>query len=314
MELFRQTNIDFMRLRLRLPALVVSTLVNLIGILSLIFQGLNLGLDLTGGAVVEVGYKDPVELSQVRSDLVEGGFHGATVQHFGSARDVMIRLPPTGEADSATLGDRVFAALAKSAGAGQVDLRRVEYVGPQVGQELVERGGLAVLYSLIGILIYLAVRFQWRLAVAAVISTIHDVIVTMAVFSLFQIEFDLTVLAAVLAVIGYSVNDTVVIFDRIRENFRKVRKGTVLDVVNRAVNDTLSRTIITSGTTLVVALALYIFGGQVIHGFALALVVGIFTGTYSSIYVASAAAVALGISRADLMPVPKEGAGMDARP
>lgn len=312
MELFRQTNIDFMRLRL--PALVVSTLVNLIGILSLIFQGLNLGLDLTGGAVVEVGYKDPVELSQVRSDLVEGGFHGATVQHFGSARDVMIRLPPTGEADSATLGDRVFAALAKSAGAGQVDLRRVEYVGPQVGQELVERGGLAVLYSLIGILIYLAVRFQWRLAVAAVISTIHDVIVTMAVFSLFQIEFDLTVLAAVLAVIGYSVNDTVVVFDRIRENFRKVRKGTVLDVVNRAVNDTLSRTIITSGTTLVVALALYIFGGQVIHGFALALVVGIFTGTYSSIYVASAAAVALGISRADLMPVPKEGAGMDARP
>lgn len=312
MELFRQTNIDFMRLRL--PALVVSTLVNLIGILSLIFQGLNLGLDLTGGAVVEVGYKDPVELSQVRSDLVEGGFHGATVQHFGSARDVMIRLPPTGEADSATLGDRVFAALAKSAGAGQVDLRRVEYVGPQVGQELVERGGLAILYSLIGILIYLAVRFQWRLAVAAVISTIHDVIVTMAVFSLFQIEFDLTVLAAVLAVIGYSVNDTVVIFDRIRENFRKVRKGTVLDVVNRAVNDTLSRTIITSGTTLVVALALYIFGGQVIHGFALALVVGIFTGTYSSIYVASVAAVVLGISRADLMPVPKEGAGMDARP
>jgi preprotein translocase subunit SecF len=312
MELFKQTNIDFMRIRM--PALWVSTLVNLIGIASLIFQGLNLGLDFTGGTVIEVGYKAPVELSEVRSALTEGGFEGSTVQHFGSSRDVMIRLPPTSDADSATLGDRVFAALSKGAGVGQVDLRRVEYVGPQVGQELVEKGGLAVLYSLIGILIYVAVRFEWRLAVAAIIATIHDVIVTLAVFSVFQIEFDLTVLAAVLAVIGYSLNDTVVIFDRIRENFRKIRKGTVLDIVNRAVNDTMSRTIITSGTTFVVVVALYLFGGPVIHGFALALVVGIGVGTYSSIYVASSAAVLMGISRADLMPVPKEGAGVDARP
>jgi preprotein translocase subunit SecF len=312
MELFKQTNIDFMRIRK--PALVLSTLVNLIAIGSLIFQGLNLGLDFTGGTVIEVGYKAPVELSEVRTALSEGGFEGPTVQHFGTSRDVMIRLPPTADADSATVGDRVFAALSQSAGEGQVDLRRVEFVGPQVGQELVEKGGLAILYSLIGILIYVAVRFEWRLAVAAIIATIHDVIVTLAVFSLFQIEFDLTVLAAVLAVIGYSLNDTVVIFDRIRENFRKIRKGTVLDIVNRAVNDTMSRTIITSGTTFIVVLTLYLFGGQVIHGFALALVVGIGVGTYSSIYVASSAAVLMGISRADLMPTPKEGAEGDVRP
>jgi preprotein translocase subunit SecF len=312
MELFKQTNIDFMRIRM--PALVLSTLVNLIGIASLIFQGLNLGLDFTGGTVIEVGYKAPVELPEVRSGLEEGGFQGSMVQHFGTSRDVLIRLPPSAEADSASLGDRVFAALSQSAGEGQVDLRRVEYVGPQVGQELVEKGGLAILYSLIGILIYVAVRFEWRLAVAAIIATIHDVIVTLAVFSLFQIEFDLTVLAAVLAVIGYSLNDTVVIFDRIRENFRKIRKGTVLDIVNRSVNDTMSRTIITSGTTFIVVATLYLFGGQVIHGFALALVVGIGVGTYSSIYVASSAAVLMGISRADLMPVPKETAEGDARP
>jgi len=311
MELFKQTNIDFMRPRK--PALVLSSIVNLIGILSLILQGLNLGLDFTGGTVIEVGYKEPVELSQVRSDLDATGFAGSQLQHFGTSRDVMIRLPPTSETDSASLGDKVFRALSKDE-TNQVDLRRVEYVGPQVGQELVEKGGLAILYSLIGILLYVAMRFEWRLAVAAIIATVHDVIVTLAVFSLFQIEFDLTVLAAVLAVIGYSLNDTVVIFDRIRETFRKMRKGTVLDVVNRSVNDTMSRTIITSGTTFIVVATLYLLGGQVIHGFALALVIGIIVGTYSSIYVASSAAVFMGINRADLMPVPKEGPGVDARP
>lgn len=311
MELFKQTNVDFMRIRK--PALVVSMVVNLIGILSLIFQGLNLGLDFTGGTVIEVGYKAPVELSTVRADLASSGFEGPQLQHFGTSRDVMIRLPPSDDSDSATLGDKVFQALASDAG-NQVELRRVEFVGPQVGQELVEKGGLAILYSLIGILLYVAMRFEWRLAVAAIIATVHDVIVTLAVFSLFQIEFDLTVLAAILAVIGYSLNDTVVIFDRIRETFRKLRKGTVLDVVNRSVNDTMSRTIITSGTTFIVVATLYLLGGQVIHGFALALVVGILVGTYSSIYVASAAAVLMGISRADLMPVPKEGAEVDAKP
>ena len=197
---------------------------------------------------------------------------------------------------------------------GQVDLRRAEFVGPEVGSELAESGGLAVLYSLIGILIYVWLRFEWRFSVGAIIATIHDTIVTVAVFSLFRIEFDLTVLAAVLAVIGYSLNDTVVIFDRIRENFRKIRKGTVLEVVNLSINETMSRTIITSGTTLVVVLALFFFGGQVIHGFALAMLVGVAVGTYSSIYVASSAAVMLGISRADLMPVKKEGAQLDQLP
>ncbi|WP_295392027.1 protein translocase subunit SecF [uncultured Thiodictyon sp.] len=311
MELFKRTNINFMRIRW--PAIWLSSAVNLIAIGSFIVLGFNFGLDFTGGTVVQVGYQQPVELPQVTDALRSGGFE-AGVQHFGSSRDVLIRLPPTDVAAAATLGERVIAALSASAGANPVELKRVEFVGPQVGQELVNQGGLAILYTLIGILIYVAIRFEWRLALGAVIATIHDVIVTLAVFSLFRVEFDLTVLAAVLAVIGYSLNDTVVIFDRIRENFRKVRKGTVLDVVNLAINETMSRTIITSGVTLLAVIALFLLGGAVIHGFALALIVGIVTGTYSSIYVASSSAVLLGISRADLMPVPKEGPGVDARP
>jgi preprotein translocase subunit SecF len=312
MEFFKLTRINFMRYQW--PALVLSTVVNLLAIGSFVFQGLNFGLDFTGGTVIEVGYKDPVQLSDVRAALSKEGFGDATVQHFGSSRDVLIRLAPKNQAEStATLSDRVFRALSAEA-KGQVDLRRAEFVGPQVGEELAESGGLAVLYSLIGILIYVWLRFEWRFSVGAIIATIHDTIVTVAVFSLFQIEFDLTVLAAVLAVIGYSLNDTVVIFDRIRENFRKVRKGTVLDIVNLSINETMSRTIITSGTTLIVVIALFIFGGQVIHSFALAMLVGIAVGTYSSIYIASSAAVMLGISRADLMPVKKEGAQLDSMP
>jgi len=190
----------------------------------------------------------------------------------------------------------------------------VEFVGPQVGEELREDGGLAVLFSLIGILIYVALRFEWRFALGAVIALIHDVIFTVGIFSIFQIEFDLPVLAAVLAVIGYSLNDTIVIFDRIRENFRRVRKGSVIDVINQSINQTMSRTIITSGTTLLVLLALYLLGGEAIAGFSLALIIGIVVGTYSTIYVATAAVVALGVSRADLMPVKKEGEGLDAMP
>jgi preprotein translocase subunit SecF len=261
-----------------------------------------------------VGYKQPVQLSDVRSALAKAGYSEATVQHFGSSRDVLIRLAPKNQSEStAAVSDRVFRALSAEAN-GRVDLRRAEFVGPEVGGELAESGGLAVLYSLFGILIYVWLRFEWRFSVGAIIATIHDTIVTVAVFSLFRIEFDLTVLAAVLAVIGYSLNDTVVIFDRIRENFRKIRKGTVLEVVNLSINETMSRTIITSGTTLVVVLALFFFGGQVIHGFALAMLVGVAVGTYSSIYVASSAAVMLGISRADLMPVKKEGAQLDRMP
>lgn len=311
MEFFKLTRIDFMRFRW--PALILSTVVNLIGIGSFFVQGFNFGLDFTGGTLIEVGYKEPVELATVRSALEEGGFGSATVQHFGTSRDVLIRLPPQGGTDSAGISNQALGALSAEAG-GKVDLRRVEFVGPQVGGELAESGGLAVLYSLIGILIYVALRFEWRFSVGAIVATIHDVIVTLAAFSMFQIEFDLTVLAAVLAVIGYSLNDTVVIFDRIRENFRKVRKGTVLDITNLSVNETMSRTIITSGTTFITLLALFLFGGPVIHGFALAMIVGIVAGTYSSIYVASSAAVMLGISRADLLPVKKEGAGADSVP
>jgi preprotein translocase subunit SecF len=312
MEFFKLTHIDFMRYQW--PALVLSTVVNLIGIGSFFIQGLNFGLDFTGGTVIEVGYKEPVQLPDIRAALAKGGFNEATVQHFGSSRDILIRLAPKDQSEStAAVSDRVFRALSADA-KGQVDLRRAEFVGPQVGAELAESGGLAVLYSLIGILIYVWLRFEWRFSVGAIIATIHDTIVTVAIFSVFRIEFDLTVLAAVLAVIGYSLNDTVVIFDRIRENFRKIRKGSVIEVVNQSINETMSRTIITSGTTLIVVLALFLFGGQVIHGFALAMLVGIAVGTYSSIYVASSAAVMLGISRADLMPAKKEGARLDSMP
>jgi len=311
MELFRKTNIPFMRLKWQ--AIILSTAINLLGIGSFLFFGLNLGLDFTGGTLIELGYQEQVELNSVRAALEGEGLGGATVQNFGSARDVLIRLQPKGDTDPAALSDRVYQTLSQAAG-GQVELRRVEFVGPQVGKDLTEQAGLAILYSLIGILIYVAVRFEYRYAVGAVIATIHDVIVTVAVFSLFQIEFDLTVLAAVLAVIGYSLNDTIVIYDRIRENFRKVRKGTPEEIVNLSVNETLSRTVITSGTTFITVLALYLFGGAVINGFALALLVGIAVGTYSSIYVASAAALMLGISRADMMPVKKEGEVLDGLP
>ena len=312
MELFKRTNIDFMRIRW--PAIWLSTAINLIGIGSMIFHGFNFGLDFTGGSVVEVGYTQPADLVQVRTALTEAGFKEPGVQHFGSTREVMIRLPPVTDGSGANLGDQVIAALRSTAGENQVQLRRVEFVGAQVGEELVEHGGLAVIYTLIGILIYVAIRFEWRFAVGAVISTVHDIIVVLAVFTVFQIEFDLTALAAVLAIIGYSLNDTVVIFDRIRENFRKIRKGTILDVVNLSINETLSRTIITHGVTMLAVLALYFLGGQVIHGFALAFLVGIITGTYSSIYVASSATVMMGISRADLMPIKKEGPELDGRP
>jgi preprotein translocase subunit SecF len=311
MEFFKKTNIPFMRWKWH--AVVLSSLINLIGIASFVWPGFELGLDFTGGTLIEVGYKEPADVDQVRAALDGAGFGGATVQHFGSARDVMIRLQPKGEANAQALSDEVFATLSQAAG-GQVELRRVEFVGPQVGQDLTEQAVLVVIYALIGILIYVALRFEYRYAIGAVIATVHDVVVVLAVFTLFQIEFDLTVLAAVLAVIGYSLNDTVVIYDRIRENFRKIRKGTPEEVVNLSVNETLSRTIMTGGTTVITLLSLYVFGGQAINSFALALLVGIGVGTYSSIYVGSAAALILGVSRADMLPVKKEGEGLDALP
>jgi len=299
--------IDFMARRKL--ALIFSITFIMVSLLSFFVRGMSLGIDFTGGTLVEVGYPQPVELAKVRSVLDKAGFAGVTVQHFGTPKDVLVRLAPSGEEDSAALSTRAFTEL-NGAADGKPELRRVEFVGPQVGDELAEDGGLAVLYVLIGILIYVALRFEYRFALGSVIALIHDVVITVGIFSLFQIEFDLTVLAAILAVIGYSLNDTIVVFDRIRENFRKMRKGTPEQIVNGSINQTLSRTLVTSGTTLLVLVALFIFGGEIIHGFALALIVGIVIGTYSSIYVASTAALMLGVSKQDLMPVKKEGANI----
>jgi len=306
MELFKSdSHYDFMAKR-RLAMIFSLTLIA-IALVSLATRWLNLGIDFTGGTLVEVGYDQPVELGHVRDVLAADGFSDAMVQHFGTSRDVLLRLPPREDIESSKLSDQAFAAL-RQASSGQVDLRRVEFVGPQVGEELVEDGGLAMIYTLVGILIYVALRFEYRFSVGAVIALIHDVVITLGFFSVFRVEFDLPVLAAVLAVIGYSLNDTIVVYDRIRENFRKMRKGSTVDIVNTSLNQTLSRTIVTSSTTLVVVLALFLLGGEIIHGFALALIIGIGIGTYSSIYVASTVAIVLGVSKADLMPVQKEGA------
>ncbi|QYZ65356.1 MAG: preprotein translocase subunit SecF [Gammaproteobacteria bacterium (ex Lamellibrachia satsuma)] len=309
MQIFKKTiNFDFMDRRK--TALIFSGVVILIALIAIVARGLNLGIDFTGGTLVEVGYHETVELPKIREALAAEGFSDATVQHFGTSRDVLVRLAPKDGADSAAISTSAFAAMSKLAD-GQADMRRVEFVGPQVGDELTEDGGLAMLYALIGILIYVGIRFEYRFAVGAVIALVHDVIFTVGIFSLFQVEFDLPVLAAVLAVIGYSLNDTIVVFDRIRENFRKIRKGSATEIINASLNQTLTRTLVTSMTTLLVLIALFIFGGEIIHGFALALIVGVVIGTYSSIYVASTAIIMMGISKDDLMPVEKEGAEVE---
>ncbi len=312
MEFFKTaTHIDFMGKRWLVAAVLAALIATSLG--SLFIRGLALGLDFTGGTLIEVSYAAPVDLSAVREALSEGGFGGAVVQHVGSPREVMVRLAPRAGENSAQLNTRVLGAL-QQASPDKVDMRRVEFVGSQVGDELTEQGGLAMLFALIGILIYVALRFEWRFSLGAVLATVHDAIFTLGFFSLFQIEFDLTVMAAVLAVIGYSLNDTIVVFDRIRENFRRMRTGTVADVMNVSINQTLSRTIMTALTTMLVVVALFIFGGQVVHGFALALIVGILIGTVSSIYVASPLALWLGITRANMAPVKRPAAETDARP
>ncbi len=304
-------NIDFMGQR-KLAMFVSGTLI-VIALASLLLRGLSFGIDFTGGTLIEVGYEQPVKLDTVRKVLAENGFEDAQVQQFGNPKDLLIRLAPREGVKSSELSDRVFAAL-KQAAEGRLELRRVEFVGPQVGDELTEDGALAVLVALMAILMYVAVRFEWRFAVGSVAALVHDVIITLGFFSVTQLEFDLTVLAAVLAVIGYSLNDTIVVFDRIRENFRKIRKGDSEQIINTSLNQTLSRTLITSLTTLIVLLALFFLGGEIIHNFSLALILGIVVGTYSSIYVASTTALALGVSKADLMPVQKEGARLDDMP
>ncbi|MEJ2589992.1 MAG: protein translocase subunit SecF [Candidatus Thiodiazotropha sp.] len=300
----RDTHIDFMGKRML--ALIFSGTLIVIALGSLVFRGLNLGIDFTGGTLVEVGFTQAVDLTPVREALAKDGFEDAVVQHFGTSKDVLMRLAPRPDMESAALSDKAFKAMQRiDKGA---DLRRVEFVGPQVGDELIEDGGLAMLYALIGILIYVGLRFEYRFAVSSVLALVHDVIITIGFFAATQVEFDLTVLAAVLAVIGYSLNDTIVVFDRIRENFRKIRKGETDEIINTSINQTLSRTLITSGTTLLVLIALFLFGGEIIHAFAMALIIGIGIGTYSSIYVASTTAAYMGISRADLVPVKKEEA------
>jgi preprotein translocase subunit SecF len=304
------TNIDF--LRWRKLAMGWSIAVLLIAIGSLLIRGMNLGLDFTGGTVIEVQYPESVEIPMVRETLAKAGFGDAQTQHFGTSKEVLIRIPPHDQRNAATLSNEVLRALQEAEGGAGATLARAEFVGPQVGQELVEQGGLATLGALLGILIYVMFRFEWRLAVGTIAATVHDVVFTIGWFSLFHLEFDLTVLAAVLAVIGYSVNDTVVVLDRIRENFRKRRKGSVLEIMNRSINETLSRTLMTSLVTLLSVIVLYFIGGTVMHGFSIAMIVGILVGTYSSIYIASASALYLGISREDLLPKAKEAA--DERP
>lgn len=305
MQVFKNApNYDFMGKRN--IALAVSAVLLIASLASLFIKGLNFGLDFTGGTLIELGYSQPVELTNVRQTLSDGGFPDAVVQHFGTSQDILVRLAPKGEENDAALSTRVTEML-QGATTDKVDLRRVEFVGPQVGDELTEDGGLAVLYALICIFIYVFFRFEWRFAVGSVLALFHDVLITLGVFSVLQLNFDLTVLAACLAVIGYSLNDTIVVFDRIRENFRKMRKGGAIDITNASLNQTLSRTLMTSFTTLLVLIALFIFGGEIIHSFATALIIGIVVGTYSSIYIASSAAVMLGVSKMDLMPVQKEG-------
>lgn len=310
MKIFNKvTNFNF--LRWIGPMAFISASLTALCFWSFFVNGFVLGLDFTGGTLLEVNYAKPIEdLAKVRAILDKAGFPDALVQRFGTPNDILIRLGLNADEsainnaqsnkDNVHISKQAFAALQQAVG-GKAELRRVEFVGPQVGGELIEDGGLAILYALIGILIYVAIRFEYRFAIGAVVATLHDVIMTIGVFSWFQLEFDLTVLAAVLAVIGYSLNDTVVVFDRIRENFRRVRKGTVHEITNLSLNETLSRTIITGSTTFMAVVALYMLGGPVVQGFSLAILVGIFVGTYSSIYVASAMVLALKIDRANML-------------
>ncbi len=286
-------------------AMTLSIILILMGIISLFVRGLNFGIDFTGGTLVEVGYQQEADLNQIRQSLVANGFNDASVQYFGNNKDVLIRLAPRKETGKHKLSEQILAAL--QADNANLDLRRVEFVGPQVGEELKEQGGLAVLYALFGILIYVGFRFEYRFAIASIIALIHDVLITVGIFSITGMEFNLTILAAILAVIGYSLNDTIVVFDRIRENFRLLRHDASAAIINISLNETLSRTIVTSLTTLLVLLSLVIFGGKIIFGFAVALIIGVVVGTYSSIYVASSALLTMGISKEDLAIPAKEG-------
>lgn len=287
---------------------IFSAILLLASVASLAINGLRFGLDFTGGSLVEVGYQQAADLNAIRGQLTDAGFDDAVVQTFGSSTDVLIRL---GETHDPKLGDKVVEAL--TVGGESVELRRNEYVGAQVGEELREQGGLGMLLALAMIMLYLAFRFQFKFSLGAVLALVHDVTLVLGIFSILQLDFDLTVLAAVLAVIGYSLNDTIVVFDRIRENFRIMRVADTVEIMNASLSQTLSRTLVTSLTTVLVLIALFIFGGESIHGFATALLVGIGVGTYSSIYVAANLLLAMNITKEDLIPPPKEETELEDR-
>ena len=321
-------NIDFMRWRK--VAAGISVVLVLGSMISLAMNQLEWGLDFTGGTLVEVAYPEPADPVALRAQLDAAGYEGHVVQFFGSDQDVLVRMPPQEgglPGENATLGDRVFNTLATGAQieacVGEVPeegptnclaKRRIEFVGPAVGEELRDQGGLGVLTALGLVMLYIAFRFQLKFSFGAVIALFHDVVIALGVFSVTRWNFDLTVLAAMLAVIGYSLNDTIVVSDRIRENFRKIRRGTPVDIVNTSLNQTLGRTLVTSFTTLLVLFALLILGGELIRGFALGLIIGVIVGTYSSIYIAANSLLALGISKDDLALPVKEGAEADDVP
>ncbi len=311
MEFFsKQTNFDFIGQQRK--AIIISAIIIVLSFILLFTKGLNFGLDFTGGTLVELGYAEAADLDEARTLLDNSEFAGAIIQNYGSASEVLIRLAPVAELDNAEVGNRVLAVLKQ--GGQQIEMRRIEFVGAQVGDELAESGGLATLFALLGILAYVSVRFQARFAVGAIVALVHDVMITFGFFSLTQMNFDLGALAAVLTVIGYSLNDTIVVYDRIRDNFRRMRNSTVVEVFNTSLNQTLSRTVMTGVTTLLVLGALFFLGGESLHAFSTILILGIVIGTFSSVYIASPVTIALGISRKDLMPVEREGADLPDRP
>ena len=310
MEFFRiKKDLPFMRHALVFN--VISLITFLLAVFFLLFRGLHLSVEFTGGTLIEVNYAQAADLEKIRQGLVKAGNTDVSVQNYGSSQDVMIRLPLKGETNSTKIGDAVMATL--DAEAPGATLRRVEFVGPQVGRELAENGSLALLLVIVGIVIYLALRFEWRFAVSAIIANLHDIVIILGFFAFFQWEFSLTVLAAVLAVLGYSVNESVVVFDRVRETFKKVRGLTTPQVIDHAITGTISRTIITHGCTQLMVLSMLIFGGATLHYFALALTIGICFGIYSSVLVASPLVMWLGVSREHFIKVKKtvEGANED---
>ena len=288
----------------------VTVLLTVLALFSMFHKGMNYGLDFTGGTLIELTYEKPADVTLVRNELVKAGYHEAVVQNFGATTDLLVRMP----GEDPQLGHQVAEALQKVGGDNPASVKRVEFVGPQVGEELRDQGGLGMLMALVGIMIYLAFRFQWKFGVGAIVSLIHDVIVTVGILAYFQVTFDLTVLAAVLAIIGYSLNDTIVVFDRVRENFRVLRKATLIENINISTTQTLLRTMATSISTLLAIAALMIFGGDNLWGFSLALFIGVLAGTYSSIYIANVVLIWLNLNSEDLIPPAITDKEVDDRP